>query len=84
MPGRATPGAAFGSTLSILNLTPDKRPDLAVAARGERANARVMVVEGGPGVFTPDETRTKILSGAAARVHMPPRGRIRLARVSTG
>ena len=84
VPGRSVPGAAFGSTLAILNLTADTRPDLAVAARGERANARVMVVEGGPGVFAPDETRTTILSGAAARVHMPPRGRIRLARVSTG
>ena len=43
-----------------------------------------MVVEGGPGVFAPDETRTTTLSGAAARLRMPRGGRIRLARVSTG
>jgi tRNA A-37 threonylcarbamoyl transferase component Bud32 len=85
VPGRRLPGGAFGSTLAILNLTADKRPDLAIAAAGEqRANARVMVVQSGPGVFSPDETRTTILSGAAARVHMPRNGRIRLARVSSG
>ena len=85
VPGRRRAGHAIRLRRSrSLNLTADTRPDLAVAARGERANARVMVVEGGPGVFAPDETRTTVLSGAAARVHMPPRGRIRLARVSTG
>ena len=41
-----------------------------------------MVVESGPGVFAPDETRTSTLSGAAARVHMPRGGRIRLARTA--
>jgi tRNA A-37 threonylcarbamoyl transferase component Bud32 len=83
VPGERRPGAAFGSTLALLNLTADRRPDLAVAARGEhRADARVMVIQSGPGLFAPDETRTTTLSGASARVHMPRGGRIRLARVS--
>jgi hypothetical protein len=83
VPGSRRPGGLFGSTLAVLDLTGDHRPDLVVGARGERrANARLMVVEAGPGVFAPDETRTKILSGTTARVVMPPRGRIRLARVS--
>jgi hypothetical protein len=69
----------------VVNLTADRRPDLAVAARGEhRTDDRVMVVESGPGVFAPDETRTTMLSGASARLRMPRGGRIRLARVSTG
>ena len=78
-------GGGFGSTLAVVNLTSDRRPDLAVAARGEhRTDDRVMVVESGPGVFAPDETRTTTLSGASARLRMPRGGRIRLARVSTG
>jgi tRNA A-37 threonylcarbamoyl transferase component Bud32 len=85
VPGRRRPGGGFGSTLAVVNLTSDRRPDLAVAARGEhRTDDRVMVVESGPGVFAPDETRTTTLSGASARLRMPRGGRIRLARVSTG
>ena len=85
VPGRRRPGGGFGSTLAVINLTSDRRPDLAVAARGEhRTDDRVMVVESGPGVFAPDETRTTTLSGASARLRMPRGGRIRLARVSTG
>ena len=85
VPGRRTIDGEFGSAISLLNLSDDRRLDLAVAARGEHiANARVMVVEGGPGVFSPDETRTRIVGGAAARVHAPRGVRIRLARVSTG
>ncbi len=85
VPGRRTIDGEFGSAISLLNLSDDRRLDLAVAARGEHvANARVMVIEGGPGVFSPDETRTRIVGGAAARVHAPRGVRIRLARVSTG
>jgi tRNA A-37 threonylcarbamoyl transferase component Bud32 len=83
VPGRRTIDGEFGSAISLLNLSADRRLDLAVAARGEHvANARVMVVEGGPGVFAPDETRTRTLSGAAARVHAPRGVRIRLARIA--
>jgi hypothetical protein len=85
VPGARRAGAGFGSTLAVLSLTSDRRPDLAVAARGEhRADSRVMVVESGPGVFAPDETRTTTLPGASARLRMPRGGRIRLARVSGG
>ena len=60
VPGRRTIDGEFGSAISLLNLSDDRRLDLAVAARGEHvANARVMVIEGGPGVFSPDETRTR-------------------------
>jgi tRNA A-37 threonylcarbamoyl transferase component Bud32 len=85
VPGDRRPGSGFGSTLAVLSLTSDRKPDLAVAVRGEhRADARVIVVESGRGVFAPDETRTTTLSGAARRVRMPQGGRIRLARGSTG
>ena len=81
VPGARRAGVGFGSTLAVLSLTADRRPDLVVAARGEqRADSRVMVVESGPGVFAPDERRTTTLSGAAARLRMPLGGRIRLAR----
>jgi hypothetical protein len=82
VPGRPAPGAAFGSTLALLDLTADSRPDLAVAARGERANARVMVIEGGRGVFAPGETRTTILSGAAQAAARPDPARARLHRLT--
>ena len=83
VPGARRAGVGFGSTLAVLSLTPDRRPDLVVAARGEqRADSRVMVVKSGHGVFAPDETRTTTLSGAAAHLRMPLGGRIRLARVS--
>jgi len=85
VPGARRPGVGFGSTLAVLPLTSDRRPDLVVAARGERrADSRVMVVESGPGAFAPDERRTTTLSGAAARLRMPVGARIRLARLSTG
>ena len=85
VPGRRAIDGEFGSAMSILNLSDDRRLDLAVAARGAHiTNARVMVVEGGDGIFAPDETDTRTLSGAAARVHSPRGVRIRLARVAGG
>jgi hypothetical protein len=85
VPGARRAGVGFGSTLAVVSLTADRRPDLVVAARGEqRADSRVMVVESGPGVFAPDERRTTTLSGAAARLRMPRGARIRLARISAG
>ena len=83
VPGAAAPDRQFGSTLTALRLSDDRRMDLAVAARGEAtADDRVMVVVGGPGVFSPDETETQILDGAAEQVDAPPGGRIRLARAA--
>jgi hypothetical protein len=83
VPGRATPDAEFGSTLSVLRLSRDRLPDLALAARGENSeDERVMVVEGSRGVFTPDETHTEVLQGVSSLVDAPPGGRIRLARTA--
>jgi hypothetical protein len=85
VPGSAEPDGQFGSTLAVLHLSADRRLDLAVAARGRRsADERVMVVEGGPGVFAPDETSTSTLGGAAARVRATRGDRIRLAKVAGG
>ena len=39
-----------------------------------------MIVQGGPGIFAPDETRTSTLGGIGTRVTAPRGGRIRLAR----
>ena len=41
-----------------------------------------MVVEGGPGLFAPDETRSYVLTGASGEVDAPRGGRIRLARAA--
>jgi hypothetical protein len=81
VPGRATAGAQFGSTATILQLSGDARPDVAIAARGgSAADERVVVVEGRRGVFVPDETRTRTLPGIAALAHAPRGGLIRLGR----
>ena len=80
VPGRSAPGVEFGSTLTALRLSDDRRLDVAIAVRGEAADDRVMVVLGGAGVFTPDETETQILSGAGKQVRDPRAGRIRFAR----
>jgi hypothetical protein len=83
VPGRAGPDREFGSTIAVLRLSDDDRPDVAVAARGESSeDARVMVVRGSPGVFSPTETRTRTLEGVASLVDAPPGGRIRLARTA--
>jgi hypothetical protein len=85
VPGSAQPDAEFGSTLTLLNLTRDRRLDLAVAAQGDdRADERVMVVQGGSGVFAPDETETSTLPDVAGQVNAPQGGRIRLARTAGG
>jgi predicted Ser/Thr protein kinase len=83
VPGNAEPDREFGSTLAVLLLSGDRRPDLALAARGEdSADERVMVVQGGSGLFDPDETKTTELKGVASLVDAPPGGRIRLARAA--
>ena len=41
-----------------------------------------MVVEGGRGIFGPDETRTRTLDGVASQVDAPAGGRIRLAKTA--
>jgi hypothetical protein len=83
VPGRAGPDREFGSTIAVLRLSDDDLPDVALAARGESSeDARVMVVRGSPGVFSPTETRTRTLEGVASLVDARPGGRIRLARTA--
>jgi hypothetical protein len=83
VPGKAEPGLEFGSTLAVLSVTPDKRPDVVLAARGAAsADERVMVVRSGRGIFNPEETKTTTLKGVAPLVDAPPGSRIRLARLA--
>ena len=83
VPGEAEPNREFGSTLSMLRVTADRRPDVVLAARGEdSADERVMVIRSGRGIFTPEETKTTTLAGVASLVDAPPGGRIRLARTA--
>ncbi len=85
VPGNAEPEGEFGSTLSVLHLSADRRLDLAVAARGRRSTVeRVMVIEGGTGVFAPDETSTSTLGDPSARVRTTRGDRIRLAKLAGG
>ena len=80
VPGDAEPDREFGSTLSVLRMTADRRPDVVLAARGEdSADERVMVIQSGRGIFTPEETKTSTLAGIASLVDAPPGGRIRVA-----
>jgi hypothetical protein len=83
VPGRAEPGLQFGSRISLLELTGDGRLDLVVAVIGEqRSSERLMVIEGGPGVFAPDETSTSFLPKTPSSVRVPRGADIRLARTS--
>jgi hypothetical protein len=85
VPGAAAPGHAFGSTLTVLQLSRDRHLDLAVAAEGATgADDRIMVVLGGSGVFAPGETRTATVGGISDRVDATQGGRIRLARTGSG
>ena len=64
----------------MLRITADRRPDVVLAARGEdSADERVMVIQSGRGIFTPEETKTTTLAGIASLVDAPPGGRIRVA-----
>jgi hypothetical protein len=85
VPGRAAAGREFGSTLAVLELSGDGRVDVAVAVRGERSRSeRIMVIEGGQGVFAPDETRTSTLPEMPPSLRVRPGAAIRLARSSGG
>jgi FG-GAP repeat len=84
VPGSARPGRRFGSALAVLELSDDRRPDLAVAARGEDGDERIMVVEGGAGAFAPDETSTSTVEGVGRHVGASPGVLLRLARTAGG
>ena len=83
VPGRAEPGLQFGSRLSLLELSGDGRLDLVVAVEGGRSRSeRLMMIEGGRGVFAPDETSTSLLPEMPSSVHVPRDAEMRLARAS--
>jgi tRNA A-37 threonylcarbamoyl transferase component Bud32 len=83
VPGQAAPGRQFGSRISLLELTGDGRLDLVVAVMGEQSSSeRLMVIEGGSGVFAPDETSTELLPETPSSVRVPRGADIRLARTS--
>ncbi len=84
IPGEPRAGNRFGSALAVLQLTDDRRPDLVIAGRGEDGDEQIMVVEGGPGVFAPDETSTSTLPGASRHIRVEPGALVRLARTSGG
>ena len=84
VPGIARPGVRFGSALTVLQLSNDRRPDLAVATSGADGDERIMVVQGGTGVFAPDETRTRTLAGVSRYVRVEPGDLLRLARTAGG
>jgi hypothetical protein len=85
VPGEAAPDREFGSNVALLQLSPDRRLDLAVATQGATLmDDRLMVIEAGTGVFTPSETRTRSLKGLGRRVQAPPGGLIRLVYTRSG
>ena len=70
-PSRARPRVRLDAVRAA-PLRDDRLPDVAMAARGEdSADERVMVVEGGRGVFAPDETRTRTMDGVASLGRRP-------------
>jgi tRNA A-37 threonylcarbamoyl transferase component Bud32 len=83
VPGNAEPDREFGSTLSVLRVAGDRRPDVVLAARGEDSvDERVMVIEFGRGPPVPDESKTRTMPDVGSLVDAPPGGRIRLARTA--
>jgi hypothetical protein len=65
--------------VTVLQLSDDRRPDLAVATSGADGDKRIMVVEGGRGVFAPDETSTKTLAGVSRYIRVELGDLLRLA-----
>jgi hypothetical protein len=84
IPGEPVPSESFGWTLAIVQLPGDDRPDLAVTARGaERVDDAIVILEGGPGIFSPDETEVSELPLGEA-VQDPRIEAIRIARGRSG
>jgi hypothetical protein len=59
LPGHPVPGRRLGWSLAVLDLSGDKRPDVATAIRGaDNLRESVYVIQAaGKGAFAPDETR---------------------------
>ncbi len=84
IPGDAVPGEELGSSLGIITLPGDDRPDLAVTASGaRRIEDAVLLMKGSPGLFAPDETSNSPLRLGDA-VQEPQIDEIRIARGRAG
>jgi hypothetical protein len=84
IPGQPVPGERFGQSLAILGLLGDNRLDLAVTAGGaRRLDDAILLMEGGPGAFAPDETDISPLRLGDA-VQDPQIDEIRIARGRAG
>jgi predicted Ser/Thr protein kinase len=58
VPGTGVPGEALGWSVAVMNVSGDKRPEVAVAVRGaSRIEDAVYVLEHGRGAFGPGETK---------------------------
>ena len=83
--GRRVRNGQFGSSITALQLSRDKRLDVAIATRGAySADGRVTVLEGSRGNFVPGEVTTYTLRGASDKVRALRGGRIRLALDAEG
>jgi hypothetical protein len=83
LPGRAVPGRRLGWSLAVLDLSGDKRPDVATTIRGaDNLRESVYVIQvAGKGAFAPDETRPwSLLRDDVVLQHVGIRG-MRLGRV---
>ena len=84
IPGVPVAGESFGWTLAIVRLPGDDRPDVAVTARGApRVDDAIILLKGGPGIFSPDETEVSPLHLSDA-VQDPRIDAIRIGRGRAG
>ena len=84
VPGDPIAGENLGWSLAIVRLPGDDRPDLMVSARGaRRLDDAILLMEGGPGAFAPDETLVRPLRFGDS-VQEPRIDAIRVARGRAG
>ena len=84
VPGDAVANENLGWSLAIVRLPGDDRPDLMVTARGaRRLDDAILLMEGGPGAFAPDETTVSRLR-LGDSVEDPQIDAIRVARGRAG
>ena len=84
VPGDPVANENLGWSLAIVRLPGDDRPDLMVTARGaRRLDDAILLMEGGPGAFAPDETTVSRLR-LGDSVQDPQIDAIRVARGRAG
>jgi predicted Ser/Thr protein kinase len=85
VPGAATPGMGFGWSITVLDISGDSRPEVAVAVRGaSRLRDSVHVIEHGRGAFASGETKVWQPLRSTVRLAEPRIARIRLGRADEG